>query len=474
MTGDTGATPLVAEDTVPTSPGASMTDDDVEIVSTASATANDASPQPDVVLPPPLRQPPRYHLSLHVETSADERDDVLREVMNPYFVDMPPPPTASSSSSTSLTSPSGSNTPTPWMIASAQGLIRRAVERLEQMLWTGSALHAQMLAQEILRWSRSHPLPGVRHILRDMHESTHVFMSPDFEIRIVLPREEGIWLQGLLRTALRLASENDAMPEMPPKKPDVATFMQRSREPWSRSSARRTRRSRSRSPASRRSDRPTRPRTAYADETHNDSSTRRATSKPGASSCGSHTESSRTLRRLRTPRAKALSANRATWRTIMGLDEGPGTDDSRFLEYPLDESVFYNIQATSDTLTPQERLAWFSGFVRWLFELLQMVLQTMVTGQVPSEVHIDEDDGVMMVQVVQTLSFEGDTHVGALQRTLEKEAGKHGPAVAFLLMLVESRYRGVVPWEYWSGTAQDLQALLTVHADEASYLPRRA
>ena len=153
-----------------------------------------------------------YNITMHIETSAsEEEEEGGRARLHPYFTT---PPRADemgcSSSSTNTTSMATEYGPeAPWLVQSASGLIRHAVERLERMLWLGMETQARMLAQEIQRWSEEHYSPNVRDLLRRMHECTGDFMLPGFElgIALTLTPDEGKWLQGLLENALRIGED---------------------------------------------------------------------------------------------------------------------------------------------------------------------------------------------------------------------------------------------------------------------------
>ena len=86
--------------------------------------------------------------------------------------------------------------------------------------------------------------------------------------------------------------------------------------------------------------------------------------------------------------------------------------------------------------------------------------------QIASEMFVDESDGIAHMQTRATLITKAQHHIQDLQRTLEKEGSKREEEVCFLLTMLESRYRGVVPWEYWGIVAQDLQALLVGYVDD--------
>ena len=117
-------------------------------------------------------------------------------------------------------------------------------------------------------------------------------------------------------------------------------------------------------------------------------------------------------------------------------------------------------------MTPDQRLAFFSGFVRWMFELVQLVAETVVTGRIPPEEgHEDPTDEVLMVQTFQALHNRGMQEVRALQEVLDKEGAGLKDAIRFLVVMLENRYRGVLEWEMWSEVAQDMQALLVGHCE---------
>ena len=94
------------------------------------------------------------------------------------------------------------------------------------------------------------------------------------------------------------------------------------------------------------------------------------------------------------------------------------------------------------------------------------MLETLVTGSMPvEEGHEDPNDDVMLMQTYAQLHGHATHHVGALQKLLDKEPGKYKEELRMLLITVENRYRGVIPWELWGDAAQSLHALLTVHSE---------
>ena len=70
------------------------------------------------------------------------------------------------------------------------------------------------------------------------------------------------------------------------------------------------------------------------------------------------------------------------------MDEGPCTNWSTYTPYEVEVSTLENVLAT------EERLAFFSGYVRQVFELTQLILATVVTGSIPPEEGMEDlNDG---------------------------------------------------------------------------------
>ena len=94
---------------------------------------------------------------------------------------------------------------------------------------------------------------------------------------------------------------------------------------------------------------------------------------------------------------------------------------------PINVSVFENVFATTGRMSGVDRLAFFTGLIRWIFELVQMMMETVVTGSVPDG-GVDDNDGIMMVQMEVELTRQGALHVGALQQLVVSSAlSKTGP-----------------------------------------------
>ena len=100
-------------------------------------------------------------------------------------------------------------------------------------------------------------------------------------------------------------------------------------------------------------------------------------------------------------------------------------------------------------------LSFFSGGIRFIFELVQLLLETVVTRRLPTD-KVDEMEGVMLVQGEMLLRERGSSHIKDLETCLNKPGGKSIEGLRFLRLLLENRYRGVLPWEDWNVIAQDL------------------
>ena len=70
------------------------------------------------------------------------------------------------------------------------------------------------------------------------------------------------------------------------------------------------------------------------------------------------------------PRGGALSYNRVTWRHFLGLeDTGPGTDLHRTLHRALNVTALENVAPTVENLDDAQRIAFASGFMRFIRRL---------------------------------------------------------------------------------------------------------
>ena len=366
------------------------------------------------------------------------------------------------------------------------------MERLEQMPWLGREIEAQMIAQEVYM-----PDGRVRHLLCNLDCSTSVFIPEDFEVGVVLPQEEGQWLAGLIENAMRLSTcmpdprpeptENEVNDNLEEQESNDMTNdndevmlmgwpRSRGREhPWSDRLRRRASRSRSSSRRPRNGER-----SRSGTEQERD---RGREGGPGPRASRGHapdtergprrlarqcyTESVRTLTPRRTSRDEALSANRHMWRDIMGMDSGPGTD-SQFLAFAVDTSVLQNVIATTEPLQPLERLAFYTGFVRWLFEVMQLIMEAVVTRQLPTR-YEDPEEGIMMMQTHSQLRQRVADGVRDLQRELEKGTAQCQDALRFMRVMLEDRYLGIYAWDEWHVGAQDFHALLVGHLEDADH-----
>ena len=242
LDGETGGTPVVPEDHVP-SPTTSSTSSASDRMSDAPG---DLERTGTLAPPAPSLDVRQYDFDFHVETSADERQDAAQGHLHPLFlrsrVPLLPPPTPSTSSTSSSMDV---NTSGFARVQSATVLIQTAVERLETHLWLGEDLQAQMLAQEIQRWATCHPLPAVRNILTDLNDRAAAYRGEGWEVGVVLTRDEGRWLQGLLDHAQRIAESSAPVPA--PPEDEVTHLMQHGDRPSrSRPASGRSRRARSR------------------------------------------------------------------------------------------------------------------------------------------------------------------------------------------------------------------------------------
>ena len=73
------------------------------------------------------------------------------------------------------------------------------------------------------------------------------------------------------------------------------------------------------------------------------------------------------------------------------MDVGPCTEGEHYLSQPIDDSVLQNILDMTRNMSPSERLALFSGFVRYTFEVMQIIMETVVTGKMEGERRWDQE-----------------------------------------------------------------------------------
>ena len=128
-----------------------------------------------------------------------------------------------------------------------------------------------------------------------------------------------------------------------------------------------------------------------------------------------------------------------------------------------------SVIATTEPLQPLERLAFYTGFVRWIFEIMQLIMEAVVTRQLPME-HEDPEEGVMMMQTYSQLQQRVSNGVRDLQSELEKGNTQCQDALRFLRVMMENRYLGIYSWDESHCGAQDLHALLVGHMENTDHV----
>ena len=152
----------------------------------------------------------QYHFHLHVETSADEAENVTRERLHPFFVEhmrVDTVPANHESNTTSTSSASGMATPEP-PSCDVDVLADYVDNFLQVAVLQGSDLVAQMLAQEILRLRDEHHEPRVRQVFHMISDVAQKYCVPGFEVGIVLDAYHGRWLADLVSRANRATTNS--------------------------------------------------------------------------------------------------------------------------------------------------------------------------------------------------------------------------------------------------------------------------
>ena len=458
-----------------------------------------------------------YHLHLHIDTSADEQDDLRNESLHPVFgsgslylrqVSLPPSPSTCSSAS-------GMTTP-PRRPCSLEALLREVELHLASMVMQGDDLLAQMHGQEFARWAANFQDEPLATYGRMLANAGREYVVPGFEVGIVYPPAEGQWIASVLARVRHLSlqprGEGDAPAEdQTPEEPDDnegddAVSLMGGRHDLVRNtggsrctdrSPERTRcRSRSR-PRNERQRREGPERSSRDDRAERGEHIRASRSSAAASSRHappdreaeepSHRNErfTQSTRRLVPPRAsrteaeqsglstrqQALSFNRLTWRTLLGVeDDGPCQDIHRWVPQPLDEIQADNIAATVQDLGDAERLAMTTGFFRYLLELAHQTMQILVTGNPGDPTrqfnHEEFDEDIVLVQTEVKMVQRAREQFGEAQAALETCAGNRRYRAAWLKNMLESRYLGILEYELWHSSIQELHSMLVVLADD--------
>ena len=459
-----------------------------------------------------------YHIHLHINTSADEQDDNGNESLHPIFgpgvlhVRQPTRPSSPSTSS----SASGMQTP-PARPCHIDALLREVEVHLSSMMMQGDDLIAQMHGQELRRWAASFQDEPLATYGRMLADAAAEYVVPGFDIGIAYPANEGRWMASVLARVRHIAQDaqrNECVPDVnlqfqdatAEDDGDAVNLMGGRPYPGrgagqsrcdERSRDRARRRSRSRS----RKDRSGRERSTRNDRDSTEGRDRHARSSRSSAAAGSAREApearenanpapcrerfTQSTRRLVPPqpsrteaeesglstRQQALSFNRLTWRTLLGIeDDGPCQDIHRWVPQPLDEVQADNIAATVQDLGDAERLAMTTGFFRYLLELAHQTMQILVTGQ-PGDPrrqfnHEEFDDDIVLMQTELKMVQQARDQFREVQAALETCPGDRRYRAAGLKNMIESRYLGVLTYELWHTSIQELHSVLVVLADD--------
>ena len=479
-----------------------------------------------------------YDLLRHISTSADEHDEqdlADQEHLHPVFQGTLRLRQVSlgtlSSSSSSSSAPSGCTTPhanpTP-----LQALGQEVAHHLAVLCMVGDDVIAQMHAQEIARWTRSTPPGTLATCLQFLNSMCEDYTVEGFEVGIAYTPGEGRWIASVLA---RVRQTAEALDRGTPQHQgggqndvdhDVACLVSgRPTRPEGRSratesEARRSTRSRGRrSRSGRRAEADQGGHRGRDDRGHDDrrsprnpvwcglgpraplnSRTCPAPARPRGDdrrsddASGSYTQSTRRLEPpvtrddhpSLTPRQQALSFNRLTWRSLMGVeDEGPGMDINRWVPAPLDSTQTANIAATVEDMDHAQRLAMTTGFFRYLLELAHQTMQILVTGD-PGDpgrsFNHEEFDEVMMIQMgFDIVADDGDTMnmvqindkvihqyrqlFQRLQHELETTSGNAKYRAGWILNMLEARSGGWMNYDGWHPELHALHSVLLVLSD---------
>ena len=403
-------------------------------------------PAPEAQFPDHQRD--RYNIEAHMETSANESGEVASGC------DTPPPP-----------------------IYLPDQLAQRVRRQLDDLWEQGCDVLVQMMAQELRRLALLRQNEPMGPVLAYIAHQGAAYIHPHFEVGIALPPRWHRWLQSIYVDAFHAARHSDAnLNHAQPdarfvegdshdsewREEDVASLV--TTGPWRRTVDKRsTDRSRSRER----------------------SSTIRLTSGTGSRSSADDpcigppwrtpepeaaSPTTSTTRRLVPPREmsshEVLSLNRHTWRNILGMCAGTGTDLTQILDRPLPEYCMENILATCSSMTSQERLSFLASFTRFILEAAQQVSEVIVLGQRQDATGGDDDpsDHLMLVQTGAVLRA-ARAQFQDLQQALEKSGGACHHRAQLLRSQLRRRHCGM-PESEIPPDVHALQAMLLVYIAE--------
>ena len=114
--------------------------------------------------------------------------------------------------------------------------------------------------------------------------------------------------------------------------------------------------------------------------------------------------------------------NRHTWRSLLGLDEGPGTNLSQHLSVPLPSEAMENVLETVHGMPPDHTLTCLASLLRFLLEVAQQISEVVVTNNIHADPNvIVEGDGNMMVQLSAKTTTRARLQFQALQEPWKRK-----------------------------------------------------
>ena len=381
----------------------------------------------------------------------------------------------------------------------------------------GSGLIAQMLAQELHRWSRIYQGTIYFENFHFLAQVAADYRDDFMEIGVVLPPQDGRWLANIMHNARTLAEHPDRQDS------DITSLMggstHRSRNnvrrddrdlqrdgPRRERPRSRSRRTRVRHPSQppphdargqlqRRSDSCHSPTAGDPEQNPRytgsssswtacpDSSTSHRTSgtyREATSSIASRTRPSQRpepgplLDVNEMPlRNGALSLNRLTWRSMLNMGQDPpGTMRTRMMAAPLDSDQLGNILQTTANMPAEDKLALMAGFARFVVEMVQQVFQSVMQNQIHPRVDCTEEedlDTTMMMQSDMHVHRQSQlrTQFTLLQGALELQPEQTVNRADAIRRRLEERYQGYLQWEHWNGDIQEGHAMLVGICDQS-------
>ena len=367
---------------------------------------------------------------------------------------------------TSPSDASGMRTPPPPCL-SVEAILSQMEEDLAALWESGQEVTVTMLAQEISRLAQDYEPPSTTHnIFRVLAGISRAYLAPGMELGIALAPRWTQWLNSLESNVRRTAHALDDLPSGTEDEEEGAIFMGHPSKKGSNKrvrdgSDRRRRRTRTTS-------------TSIAPWTTAPWRKDRADRREG------RREPEPTSSRTPPTTANATrSANRMTWRTLLGMnDSGPCLNMSAHVPSALDEDQSNNIQATLENMTLEERMTLLSGFSCFMQELCVEVM-TLFVVRAHEDAQLgtnaprygtddgdeDEEPDNMMTMQLSTTSLDlARTMFGNVQTSLDKMGVHKTQRAAALLRALRPIMQGMSP--SLLEEAQGLVAVLIVLSHE--------